>query len=421
MSDLLKFENIYKYFYDSFLTLKNELLAADKFKADDLPMEEVIVRYNGGDLSTDDYIMSDTARTFTITNTDIVTADCKLYKTGNIPMTTEEYSISENVITIASGETLTEFDVKLFNSVGNYLQGVAVDTYGNFEYTTNGVIENLGIQLLDIRTLTYIQTVNIGLTSRAECRSNIMLLCEKFCENMQDLIVEITDKTTYRLHIRCTQSPSYTQNYKGSVEEFDTSFLFDIKISVAPDISNDEELYIDSVLIPYSTMQTVKQDNEMTPKIIQANYNSFTANKNTFAMNIKGYTYTNNAVLQALKAELRNPDNIGTEHIVKIQKGTIITNFTITDRTITLGDTLTASNLVLYNGAVKMILGTDYSISSGSITILNNDIEMTDVVIIYGLYASINTYSMIISNGTITNVYGDNISYDITMQLYAAV
>ena len=308
----------------------------------------------------------------------------------------------------------------MFNSVGNYLQGVAVDSYGDFTYTSNGVVENLGIQILDIRTLSYIQTINIGLTSRAECRQNIMLLCEKFCESMQDLIIEITDTITYRLHIRCTQSPSYTQNYKGSVEEFDTSFLFDIKISVAPDISNDEELYIDSVLIPYSTIQTVKQDDNPTPKVTMSNYNSFTANKNTFVMNIKGYTYTNNAVLQALKAELRNPDNIGTEHIVKIQKGTI-TNFTITDRTITLCDTLTAGNLVLYNGYIKMILGTDYSIANSVITVLNVDITMTDIVIIYGLYAAINTYSMIISNGTITNVYGDNISYDITMQLYAAV
>ena len=86
------------------------------------------------------------------------------------------------------------------------------DITGESDYTSNGVVENLGIQLLDTRVLNYIQTVSVGITSREEYRGNIGILCEQFCKELQDKIAIID---TYSLHIRCTQMPSYTENYKA--------------------------------------------------------------------------------------------------------------------------------------------------------------------------------------------------------------
>ena len=329
---MLNFQKVHSYFNDYIQSLKNELLANKKLTTP-APIDYITLRYNGGDI--DDYTLSD--NTFTITNDEIVTADCLVLKEGVILTEDTDYTVSGNDITILD-TTLTDFDIKLYNNVGNYLQGLAVDNYGNSNYTTNGVVENLGVQLLDTRVLNYIQTVSIGITSKAEYRNAIMLMCEQLCEELQDQIVEITDTDTYSLHIRCTQAPNYTQNYKAhGIEEFNTSILFDIKITTAPDYANEEELYIDDVLIPYSDLETSKgvETHQDTSK--DYSYARATAKRNIGVIKVTGYSYTNNAVLQALKNEVRDLDEFSTSHTVVLQKGTIL-NGTITDRTITVTD-----------------------------------------------------------------------------------
>lgn len=406
---MLQFEKIYQYFNGYMQALKDELITDGKLKDTPIPIESIKIKFNGGDLSPDDYILND--RTFTITNTDITAADCKVFRKGNIQLTSAEYQISGNDITIEGGTALKEFDIKLFSNVGNYLQGIhEADTYGNSNYVTNGVIENLGIQILDKRVLTYIQTVSVGITSKAEYRDNIMLLCEQFANELHDSIIEITDTDTYSLHIMCTQMPQYTQNYKGhGIEEFDTSILFDIKISTYPDYSNDETLYIDGTVIPYSTLEVLKKV-ELTPDLQKTDFIKYSASYNLGTIRITGISYSDNTALEALKNEVRDFAEFETEHILKIQKGKVISG-AIENRTITVAD---SSNLVLYNNDVEMILGTDYSIAGNVITVLDNDITMTEIIILQGSNVFIKTYSMILTEGTILNTYGENIEYTLT-------
>ncbi len=406
---MLQFDKIYKYFNSYMQALKDELITDSKLKDTPIPIESIKIKFNGGDLLPGDYTLDN--RTFTITNTDITAADCKVFRKGNIQLTSAEYKISGNDITIEGGTALTEFDIKLFSNVGNYLQGIhETDTYGNSKYITNGVIENLGIQLLDKRVLTYMQTVSVGITSKAEHRDNIMLLCGQFANELHDSIVEITDTTTYSLQIMCTQMPQYTQNYKGhGIEEFDTSILFDIKVSTYPDYSKKETLYIDGTVIPYSTLETLKKI-ELEPDLQKIDYMKYSASFNMGVIRVIGISYSDNSVLQALKNEVRDFAEFETEHILKVQKGKVITG-TIASRTITVADT---SNLILYNNDVKMVLGTDYSITGKVITVLDNNITMAEITVLQGLYAFIYTYTMILTEGTILNTYGENIEYTLT-------
>lgn len=406
---MLQFEKIYKYFNGYLQALKDELITDSKLKETPIPIESIKIRYNGGDLSSDDYTLDD--RTFTITNIDVATADCTVFRKGDIQLASTEYTITGNEIEIAGGTALTAFDIKLHSNVGNYLQGIhETDTYGNSKYITNGVIENLGIQLLDKRVLTYMQTVSVGITSKAEHRDNIMLLCGQFANELHDSIVEITDTTTYSLQIMCTQMPQYTQNYKGhGIEEFDTSILFDIKISTYPDYSEKETLFIDNTEIPYSTLEVYKKV-ELEPDLQKIDFIKYSASYNLGTIRITGISYSDNTALKALKNEVRDFAEFETEHILKIQKGNVITG-TIDNRTITVAD---ASNLTLYNNDVKMVLDVDYSITGKVITIIDNDITMTEIIILQGSNVFTKTYSMILTEGTILNTYGENIEYTLT-------
>jgi len=136
----------------------------------------------------------------------------------------------------------------------------------------------------------------------------------------------------------------------------------------------------------------------------------YSASYNLGTIRITGISYSDNTALKALKNEVRDFAEFETEHILKIQKGNVITG-TIDNRTITVAD---ASNLTLYNNDVKMILGTDYSIAGNVITVLDNDITMTDIIILQGSNVFIKTYSMILTEGTILNIYGENIEYTLT-------
>ena len=117
-------------------------------------------------------------------------------------------------------------------------------------------------------------------------------------------------------------------------------------------------------LFPYSTLQ-VSKTTETEPNLLKDINVKIHASRNIGTVKITGFTYSNNAVLQALKNEARDFDEFETLHTLVFQKGTILEG-DIIDRTIKV----TGDNLVLYNNSIKMILGTDYSVLGGVITYL---------------------------------------------------
>ena len=405
---MLQFDKIYKYFNGYLQSLKNELLADELIKDTPIPIEEIKIKYNGGDILESDYELED--RTFTIINPDISVNECKVF-IGNIRI--NDFTINGNNITIADGKPLTKFDIKMYDNVGHYLEGVREnDTFEGFNYITRGVVGNLGIQLLDTRVLTYMQTVGVDFTSLAEYRNNMMLLCERFAKEIHNTTLEIDE---YSLNIRCTQMPQYTQNYKGhGVEEFNTAILFDIKISVAPDYVKDEGLYIDGILIPYLTMETTKTT-ELEADLGKYTHAKYTIARNLGAIRITGTSYSNNDVLQKLKKEVRNLNELETIHNVIIQKG-IELESSVSGRTITVN---TNDDFIVYNNGTEMILNVDYSVSYDSgvhITVLDENINMDDIVVLSGLNAFKHAYSMVVTEGIISSIYGGNIEYSITFQ-----
>ena len=406
---LLKYDKIYNFFNEYMQALKNGLLTNEELTNEELkdisiPIELIEIRFNDGRLDKADYTVS--GRVFTITNADVDASECTVFADG---LQIYDFTVTGNEIAIPEGDALTEFDIKLHSNVGNYLQG---QDYSK-KYVTQGVVENLGIQLIDTRVLAYMQTVSVGITAKADDRNNIMILCEKFARELNDVIYKTEqDEQEYSLHIRCTQMPDYSQNYKAhGIEEFNTSILFDIRITQNADYSIEEELYIDNVLIPFSTLATSKTV-ETEPDLRKESFAKVTASRNICEMQITGFTY-DNAVLQALKNQVRDFEQFETVHTVRLQKGLVIDgNVESDDITVPSVD-----NLHLYYDGVKLVLGTDYSITGLVITILNEDVVTAEVTVLQGEYAFLYQYEMIMTEGAITNTYGGSIDYAITLQV----
>jgi len=414
MAKILAFEKIYNYLNDEFESIKNSLVGNGELLGREIPLDEIKIRYEGGDVETS---LNRSTRTFTVLD-DIVVTDCRVFKAGNIELSADEYTVSGNSIEIAKGKPLNNFNIRLYNQVGEYLNAI------NCEYTetpdellekyvSNGVIEALPIELEDTRTVAYYQPIAVRITSDAAWRNNIMLLCEHFATTVNDQITVIDG---FVMQIRATQMPTYTQSYKAhGTEEFDTQLMFDAFITTAPDFAEEESIYFDDVLIPYATFETTKQTILDTDTNPEAEF-TYVPQRNDFSISITGLTYSDNAVLQALKMELRSPKAFANRHEIKVQKGKVLTGV-IDGRTIMLPAVQPEEYLKLYNGTIPMVSGVDYGYDGVVITVLNETIEMSDIAIVYGQYAYIQGYSATIQMGKISNVYGGNISYDITFQL----
>lgn len=415
---MLSFDKVYEYFNSELNALKDEMLSEGVFKFPEIPMEEIKIRYNGGDLTESDYTVS--GREITITNTDVVTADCEVFKTGDILI---DVTVAGNVITIDGGEVMTSFDLNMCKNVGDYLERLkAGDFDEEEEYINNGIIEHLGIEPIDTRVLTYIQTVGVSMSSLADYRDNALTLLTTFAQEQHDIITEITDgEETYDLHIRCTTMPDYSQNYKGhGQEEFNSFMVFDIKISKALDSSNKTETYINGTLIPYATVN-VSKATSLTPDLSKNNSVKNIAERNTLVIEINGTMISDNAELQSLKADIETAETFARDYTIKRQKGTLLVNdvdYDIVNRTLELTDTsLDVSTLKVYNGTTLLTLTIDYTVADGVITITDETITMTDLILIVGDYCYINTYSMLLAEGDITNTYGEDITYRAVFQL----
>ena len=344
------------------------------------------------------------------------TAEC--LKRAVLELSESEYTVSGNSIEIAKGKPLNNFNIRLYNQVGEYLNAI------NCEYTetpdellkryiSNGVIEALPIELEDTRTVAYYQPIAVRITSDAAWRSNIMLLCEHFAATVNDQITVIDG---FVMQIRATQMPTYTQNYKAhGTEEFDMQLMFDALLQLRPTLPKKKAYLLTGVLVPYATFETTKQTILDTDTNPEAEF-TYVPQRNDFSISITGLTYSDNAVLQALKMELRSPKAFANRHEIKLQKGEVI-NGVVADRTITFPVGQETDYLKFYNITVPMVIDEDYSISGGVVTVLDENIVMTDIIVIYGQYAYIQGYSTAIQSGKISNVYGGNISYDITFQL----
>ncbi len=415
MAKILAFEKIYNYLNDEFESIKNSLLGNGELLGREIPLDEIKIRYNGGDIET---TLNRTTRTFTVLD-DIAATDCRVFKAGNIELSADEYTAGDKSITIAKGKALSKFNIRLHNQVADYLSSI------NCEYTetpdellekyvSNGVIEALPIELEDTRTIAYYQPIAVRITSDAAWRNNIMLLCEHFATTVNDQITVIDG---FVMQIRATQMPTYTQSYKAhGTEEFDTQLMFDAYITTAPDFAEEESVFIDGVLVPYATFETTKQTILDTDTNPEAEF-TYVPQRNDFSISITGLTYSDNTVLQALKMELRSPKAFANRHEIKLQKGEVLAAI-INDRTIIVPAVQSTEFIKLYNTTIPMVLDIDYTIDGdNTVTVLDENIVMTDIIVIYGQYAYIQGYSTAIQSGKISNVYGGNISYDITFQL----
>lgn len=421
---ILTFNNIYKYLNSEMQLRITELLAAGKLK--EKQVGDVKLYHNGGEYT-------DWAREYdTITLADDI--EVRVFE-NDLEIT--NFTKDGRKITFAAA-ALDKFYIDLQENTTEYLYGLKqeylvteIEFYKT--YRAKGVIEGLPIELEDTRTVAYYQPIVVRVMCANYWRENYKIVFDHFCSSLNDTITVLD---SYSVQFRVTQMPSFTASYKAhGIDEFDCQFLIDCFVAEAPDFSDDERLYINGEEVPYIQLDISKDVTLDADTAKKPNF-EYVGQKNDMTIRVVGNTYSDNEVLQAIKKDIRSATEYNKNYLVEIRlstsKGAIKYEFNGDPNSIIIS---THDDIVVYfNG--ELLDSSEYSVNKvppvggqeisvidfplGSEARLAGDTayaERTKTTEIYneGDSPPPHTYNAILQRGTVTNVYGGNIAYEITL------
>ena len=217
--------------------------------------------------------------------------------------------------------SLTKDDFKLYKDSDEYTNDEIANEFDpERSKVTRILVKNWGGSLSQNKNIdAYDQTISMSAFWPEAIRDDIVNIFNRFISEQAGKVYSLTDNDEkFICLVQCPDLPDYSDpvEAEGDYKSY-CSFMMTINLIKGLTLSNDQELYIDDVLVPFSEMTVNRSFEQKANLKNNQDENSFTNTKSTFNISIDGLS-TENEFTNKLWNSLYDPSHLNDEYIIKL-------------------------------------------------------------------------------------------------------
>lgn len=289
---------------------------------------------------------------------------------------------------------LDEEDFKIYKDSDEYINSEIADEFDpERSKITRLLFKNWGGTLSQNKNIdAYDQTVSVNAFWPESIREDITTIFNKFVSDQAGKVYSINnnDGEKFICLVQCPDLPDYTDpvEAEGDYKAF-CSFVITVNLIKGLTLSNDQELYIDEILVPFSEMTVNRSFEQKANLKNNQDENEYTNIKSTFNISIDGLS-TENKFTDKLWNSLYSPEHLTDTYNIRLGRvknpDGETPDIPITPMLIDLNANLTNSGILEYSIILNKKPSSGYGILTYSvynvtdnIFILDNNVEIQEL------------------------------------------